>query len=100
MTAPESPTPPQSTPPAVGVRQPLLPISGEFAYDLADPANPLVLMILGNGGMRAQFTIPPRAVNTLAAHLANGLMQAAAEAIANAGPQIVVPSSGLIVPGR
>jgi hypothetical protein len=67
---------------------------------LDDPSGvPTVLLRLSTGALDVTFRMDARKAPQFMANVTNGVIQAAQQALAAAGPQILVPTSPLIIPG-
>lgn len=70
-------------------------------YDVADKANPVVLVRFTSGSMQTDVRIDARQAESYAAGLAGGIIAAARQALAECGPQLITPRAAgdLLVPG-
>jgi len=73
-----------------------------YLIDNSDPANPMVVLVLQTEVIRTEVRVPAQAAFNFAPTLAQGLQQAAQQALAAASPQLVTPAAanGLFIPGR
>ncbi len=88
------------TAPQPNADRPNLPgVQGGVAYDANHPTGPVVLLKFTTGAGEFTVTIDARQAPMFMANMAEGTVKAAQNALAAAGPQLLVPQSPLLLPG-
>lgn len=81
--------------------QPLPHMEIGLGFDVNDPSGiPLALVKFQTGACEFTWKIDARKAGSFAQQLAEGIANVAAAAMAHAKPQIVTPSSGLLLPAN